>query len=219
MATDTQIVGVVENINPEGRNTFFSSQFFPLTGKPYLYEKILEKKFRLSPASFFQVNLGQITQLIEYLLRHVSLKRYHRIIDAFCGVGTYALFLAPYADEVVGIEIVEHAIADAQENAKIQGITNSRFLVGKAEEEFNRLGRADLVILNPPRKGCEASLLQKLVAHKIKTLVYISCDPATLARDLHFLCNNGFFIDKIQPFDMFPQTMHVETVVILNFSG
>lgn len=217
---DPQIVGVVENINPEGRNAIFSPHFRLLLGEPFLYEKILDKKFRLSPPSFFQVNLGQITNLIEYLLKELPQKKYARVVDAFCGVGTYSLFLSAIAHEVIGIEIVEHAIQDAIENAKNNGIHNCTFLVGKAEEEMAKLGFTDagftdLVILNPPRKGCEEVLLMQLVQKPPQTLVYISCDPATLARDLHFLCSNGFVVDKIQPFDMFPQTMHVETVVIL----
>ncbi len=200
-----QVVGVVENINRSTTNTVLGKTFRTLIGRSHIFEKIGGKTFKIAVPSFFQVNSWQAGSLFQKAIELASIQPNETVLDAFTGVGTLALFAADRAKHVTGIECIPEAIADAKENAKLNGITNCSFSVGHAHAQT-----ADITLLNPPRKGCDPQLLSAIGSKKI---VYISCDPATLARDLRLL--KGYQIEKIVPFDLFPQTTHVETVVSL----
>lgn len=210
MHLSPQIKGVLENINTRDDNVILSEDFKLHCGTPYIFETLLGKTFRISASSFFQVNPLQAENLIKEV---IDIEKTDKVLDAFCGVGTFSLFAAEKGAFITGIEIVPHAIDDAKENAKLNNISNVSFHVGKTEKMVHSLGDFDVVLLNPPRKGCDQSLIDTLIKKKIKKITYISCDPATLARDLSFFVQANYKIISIQPFDMFPQTMHVETVV------
>ncbi len=184
-----------------------------------------EVRFRISPYSFFQVNSVQTERLYGTALEFAGLTGRERVWDLYCGVGTISLFLARHAAKVYGVEIVPAAIDNARENAAANNITNAEFFVGKAEEvlpdwynkEYLKNGESiDVIVTDPPRKGCDENCLKTMVSIAPKRIVYVSCDPATLARDLKFLCENGYRLERIRPVDMFPQTVHVETVVLMS---
>jgi len=201
-----QIKGVVQNINPSDTNTVLSSNFRTLAGQPYIEDLICGLRFKVSPASFFQVNPAQAENLYQKAIEFCELTGEETVLDGYCGVGTLSLLLAQKAKKVIGIESVPAAIEDAKENAKINQIDAS-FICSKAEKF--KLEKVDVAVINPPRKGCEPEFLEQLDARRI---VYISCDPATLARDLAILRTRGYQTEMVQPFDMFPQTMHVESI-------
>ncbi len=203
-----EIKGVVQNINSSGDNTVLGEKYITVIGRDSIEEKLCGLIFKVSPVSFFQVNPPQAEQLYQTVLKLANLQGDETVLDAYCGVGTLSLLLAKHAGKVVGIECVKEAIEDAKENALRNKIENVEFIC--SEVESSPLPSADLVVLNPPRKGCERSVLEKL---SVKKIIYVSCDPATLARDLSILSN--YKIESVQPFDMFPQTAHVETVVSL----
>jgi 23S rRNA (uracil1939-C5)-methyltransferase len=210
-----EVKGVVQNFNPSETNTVLGNQFKTIAGQGWIEEKLCGLWFKVSPASFFQVNPAQAEALYEKVLQLGYLSGEETVLDAFCGVGTLALIFAKKTKKVIGIEIVPQAIVDAEENALRNGIENTTFLCGKAEEKISLLKEIDVAILNPPRKGCESALLKALIAKRVERILYVSCDPATLARDLSVLCNAGYKLASVQPFDMFPQTMHVECVASL----
>ncbi len=210
-----EIKGVVQNINAVPGNVILGPTFKTVAGQGWIQERLHNLLFKVSPASFFQVNPTQAEKLYSLVLEMCALEGGETVLDAFCGVGTLALILAKNAKEVVGIECVEDAISDAKENAQLNGICNANFICGLAEEKIVTLQKVDVAVLNPPRKGCEPLLLEKLAKLAPKSIVYISCDPATLARDLRFLIDRGYTLDQVQPLDMFPQTAHVECVVKL----
>jgi 23S rRNA (uracil1939-C5)-methyltransferase len=203
------IKGVVQNINPKSRNTVLGRKWKTIAGASHIEIDFCGKRFTISPGAFFQVNTHQAEKLFKEALRLAELKKTDVVWDAFCGVGVLALIAADHVHKVIGTECVPEAIADA----KVNGLQtpNASFYVAKAEE---RIFEADVTFLNPPRKGCERALLEKIAS---KRIIYISCDPATLARDLAVLAGRGYHIDVVQPFDMFPQTMHVETLVSMRF--
>ena len=185
------------------------------TGQKHYLETVGERTFRVASPSFFQVNIGQAARLIEIVREAVGLSGKEILLDAYTGVGTFAILLAPYVKNVYAIEESSAAVADARENAA--GIENVKFLLGKTEEVLADLPeRPDVVILDPPRAGCQASALEKLMAIGSPRIVYVSCDPETLARDLKILCAEHYSLDRIQPLDMFPQTHHVECVAVLS---
>jgi 23S rRNA (uracil1939-C5)-methyltransferase len=191
------------------------SEYKTLAGQGAIEEVIHGLTFKVSPASFFQVNPAQAEQLYQKALDFAALTGQERVLDAYCGVGTLSLILARHAKEVVGVECVPQAIEDAKENAALNHIHNASFVCAPAEDFISTLEAVDVAILNPPRKGCEPSFLERLQVLHPKRIVYVSCDPATLARDLQILCSSGYQLQAVQPFDMFPQTAHVETVVKL----
>lgn len=215
MALMPELRGVVQNINASSSNTILSGDFHLVAGQGYIEERLCGLLFKVSPASFFQVNPAQAEKLYEKALEFLSLQGSEKALDAYCGVGTLSLILAKKAREVVGVECVPEAIADAKENARLNAITNATFTCAQAEEFISSLDNIDAAVLNPPRKGCEASFLEKLSLLKPTRIVYISCDPATLARDLALLISKGYRLEAVQPFDMFPQTAHVETIASL----
>lgn len=211
-----QLKGVVHNCNPDRMsNTILGPSFGTLAGEGEIEEQILGLRFTISPASFFQVNPLQAERLYQTALAFAALTGKERVLDAYCGVGTLSLLLARQAKEVIGIESVAAAISDAKKNALLNQISHATFLCAPAEEAIDKLEKIDVALLNPPRKGCDPRLLQSVMALGVKRIVYVSCDLATLARDLSLLTQGGYRVAQVQPYDMFPQTAHVETVVQL----
>lgn len=210
------LVGAVVNVNPKRTNIIMGQECHTLWGRDYLLDRLGDLQFRVSPLSFFQVNRAQAEVLYNIVLDLGCLCGQENVADVYCGTGTISLFLARRARKVFGIEIVAAAIRDARENALYNNIDNAEFLVGDAAEELPRLlakgFRPDAVVVDPPRAGCEEKVLQSIMAVSPKRIVYVSCNPATLARDLGILCDK-YDIIRVQPVDMFPQTTHVETVV------
>lgn len=214
MESSPEIKGVVQNINESSGNVVLGKTFRTLAGHSSIVDKICGLHFKVSPASFFQVNPAQAENLYQKALEFCQLKGEETVLDAYCGVGTLSLILARHAKQVIGVECVADAIADAQDNAKRNQIKNVIFHCDQAENFIGTLGSIDVAVLNPPRKGCDPSFLEKLLLLKPGRIVYISCDPATLARDLAIL-QKFYTVDIVQPFDMFPQTVHVESIAKL----
>ena len=199
-----------------------------LWGQEFITDYIGEIKYQISPLSFYQVNPVQTEKLYGLALDYAGLTGNETVWDLYCGIGTISLFLAKKAKQVYGVEIVPQAIDDARNNAKINDITNAEFYVGKAEEvlpeyykEYEKThngetAHADVIVVDPPRKGCEESLLQTIVNMQPEKVVYVSCDSATLARDVKFLRAKGYELKDVTPVDQFPHTVHVETVVLLS---
>ncbi|MEM9537302.1 MAG: 23S rRNA (uracil(1939)-C(5))-methyltransferase RlmD [Cyanobacteria bacterium P01_E01_bin.45] len=173
----------------------------------------------IDSTSFFQVYTEQAERLLNWVSSQLKLKGNETLIDAYCGIGTLTLPLAKRVKQAIGIEVIPNAVQQANRNAKLNGIDNVAFVEGTVEEMLPSLPAADVVLLDPPRKGCERSVLDILMQRTPATLVYISCNPATLARDLDVLVNNGpFSLDTYQTADFFPQTAHVETAAILHLA-
>lgn len=208
--------GVVQNLHQSKENVILGPTYQVLKGDANIEETICGLVFKVSPASFFQVNPAQAEQLYAKALELAELSGKEIVLDAYCGVGTLSLIFAPKAKQVIGVEFVKAAIVDAKENARLNKISNARFVSADAAQFIHTLSKADLVLLNPPRKGCDPRFLEGIAKTGAKKLIYISCDPATLARDLAYLKNLGYEADIAQPFDMFPQTAHVETLVRLH---
>lgn len=211
------IKGVVHNLNTERDNVILGKKFEVLAGVGSIQDVLCGLTFKVSPASFFQVNPRQAECLYAKAVEFADLQGNETVLDAYCGVGTLSLIFARKAKKVIGVECVSEAITDAKENAKLNQIGNTSFVCANAEEYIRTLSHIDVVILNPPRKGCDPAFLEGIKRLRPKKVVYISCDPATLARDLGVLRSGGFQIKGIQPYDMFPQTAHVECVVSLAF--
>jgi 23S rRNA (uracil1939-C5)-methyltransferase len=187
------------------------------TGQKHYLDSIDGHTFRVASPSFFQVNHQQTAQLIEVVRRGLDLKGHEVLLDAYTGVGTFAILLAPHVRKVIAVEESSAAVADAQENAR--GVDNIEFVLGKTEDVLGKLAeRPDVIVLDPPRAGCQLDALRSLLKLAPPRLVYVSCDPETLARDLKLLCQGPYVLDRIEPLDMFPQTHHVECVAILNLS-
>ena len=209
------------NVNKEKTNVILGREVINLWGRPYIEDYIGEVKYQISPLSFFQVNPVQTERLYGKALEYAGLTGEETVWDLYCGIGTISLFLARKARKVYGVEIIPDAIEDARRNASLNGFTNTEFYVGKAEEvlpeKYEKEGvRADVIVVDPPRKGCDENLLSTMVRMQPERIVYVSCDSATLARDLRYLCDNGYKLKRVCPADMFPQTVHVETVVLLS---
>lgn len=215
-----EVKSIVQNINNKNTNVVLGKKCKTLWGKDTIEDYIDNLKFTISPLSFFQVNPAQTEILYNKALEYANLTSNEIVFDAYCGTGTISLFLAEKAKKVYGVEIIEEAIKNAIENAKINGIENTEFFVGEAEKVIpsliNKEVNPDVVVIDPPRKGCDAKLLSAIGEAKPKRIVYVSCDPATLARDVKILCDLGYGIDKVQPVDMFPMTSHVECVVLMS---
>lgn len=212
---DAGAVSVMLNINNKRTNVQLGEQFISLYGELTLKDTVENIKFKVSPNSFYQINSKQTEQLYKYAVECAGLTGEETVFDLYCGIGTIGLFASKSAKKVIGVEIVEKAVENARKNALENGITNTQFLCGKAEDVTKTLGKADVVMLDPPRKGCDDKLLQTVKEIAPKTVVYISCNPATLARDLKILNRYGYNIEKVQPFDMFPRTFHCEVVAKL----
>lgn len=207
------------NINRARTNAIFGDDYRLLFGAPQIEEVLGGRRFALGPASFLQVNHVQTEQLYACAKAYLGLRGQAHVVDAYCGIGTISLLVSGDAKEVVGIESVPAAVEDAARNAQQNGIGNVRFLCGAAEQALPKLlqeGFApDALILDPPRKGADEAFLQAVIGSNIERVVYISCNPATLARDCKLLAAGGYIMAEVQPVDMFPQTAHVECVVLL----
>ena len=209
------------NINKKRNNVILGEQIKVLWGQGYITDKIGNISYEISPLSFFQINPYQTWKLYSKALEYADLHGEETVWDLYCGIGTISLFLAQQAKFVRGVEIVPAAIEDARRNAELNDITNVEFFVGKAEEvlprEYEKNGvYADVIVVDPPRKGCDEVLLQTILKMQPERVVYVSCDSATLARDLRYLCDHGYELLKVCGVDQFPQTVHVETVVLLS---
>ena len=210
---------LVVNVNTQKTNVILGKENIVAYGDGMIRDYIGELVFEISPLSFFQVNPLQTEVLYNKALEYANLGENDTVFDIYCGIGTISLFLAQKAKKVYGIEIVEDAIKDAKRNAKINNMDNVEFYVGKAEEVVPKMykegKRAYVVVVDPPRKGCDEKVLDTIVSMKPDRVVYVSCNPSTLARDLAYLDERGYKCVEIQPVDMFPHTMHVETVAKL----
>lgn len=209
-------------VNTRRDNVIMGTEYETLWGMPYIQDTISDIRYRISPLSFFQVNPVQTQRLYNKALDYAELSGNETVWDLYCGTGSISLFLAKQAKKVYGVEIIPQAIEDAKANASDNGIHNVEFLVGKAEEVFVNAFKenpaeatADVVVVDPPRKGCDGELLHTMIKMGPKRIVYVSCDSATLARDLKILCEGGYELGKVCPVDMFPNTVHVETVCLL----
>jgi 23S rRNA (uracil1939-C5)-methyltransferase len=211
---------VWHNENAKDTNVIFGDHFTLLAGKAALTETIGEKRFSVSPQSFLQVNRVQTQALYETAREFLAAKPDETVVDAYCGVGTISLLLAGNCKRVIGVEQVAPAIEDAKANAQANDVTNAEFLCGNVEDVLPRLisdeTKIDAIVLDPPRKGCEEAALAAIVQSSANRVVYVSCNPATLARDCKYLSEHGFTLVAVRPVDMFPQTCHVETVVLMS---
>lgn len=211
------------NFNTEQTNVILGSKMSLLWGQPYIEDRIGEIRYRISPQSFYQVNPVQTEKLYATALSFAKLTGKENVWDLYCGIGTISLFLARQAAHVFGVEIVPEAVENAGENAQLNGITNVSFACGAAEEvaadpeKFGFSATAvDVIVVDPPRKGCNAALLDTMVRMAPNRIVYVSCDPATLARDVKLLGEKGYEVRKVRAVDMFPQGAHVESVCLLH---
>lgn len=208
------------NINREKTNVILGKEIVNLYGPGYITDYIGNVKYRISPLSFYQVNPVQTERLYGTALEYAGLTGDETVWDLYCGIGTISLFLAQKAKQVYGVEIVPQAIDDARGNAGLNGMENVEFFVGKAEEvlpeqyEKNQV-YADVIVVDPPRKGCDEKCLETIVRMGPKRVVYVSCDSATLARDVKYLGGKGYAVERVRCVDMFPQSGHVETVTLL----
>lgn len=213
------IKSIVANVNKENGNVILGKTCKTLFGSDFIEDELEGFRFKISPLSFYQVNPVQTALLYTLAKDMAGLSGNENVFDLYCGIGTISIFVADKAKNVFGVEVVPQAIENAKENAKLNNIQNVEFICGKAEEiipkKYKEGMTADVVFVDPPRKGCDQKLLDTLVEMESKKIVYISCNPATLARDLKFLTDNGYEIKEVQPVDMFPQTCHVEGAIML----
>ncbi|WP_240688978.1 23S rRNA (uracil(1939)-C(5))-methyltransferase RlmD [Ammoniphilus sp. YIM 78166] len=209
---------IMQNINDKKTSLIFGDQTNLLWGSGTIDERLGEVQFSLSPRAFFQLNPEQTIKLYNAVKEASALTGKELLVDAYCGVGTIGLWLAPDAKEVRGIEVIPEAVEDANRNAQLSGIRNARFYTGKAEQllpQWVKQGlRPDVVVVDPPRTGCDEQLLKTLLSVKPKRIVYVSCNPSTLAKDCNLLAKQ-YDIHWVQPVDMFPQTAHVESVTLM----
>lgn len=215
------MTSITINVNKKHSNVILGEEIRLLWGQEYITDRIGDISYQISPLSFYQVNPMQTQKLYAKALEYADLHGQETVWDLYCGIGTISLFLAQKAKFVRGVEIVPAAIENAKENAKLNGLENTEFFVGKAEEvlprEYKKNGvYADVIVVDPPRKGCDETLLETMIEMNPERIVYVSCDSATLARDLKYLCERGYELRKVCPVDQFGMTVHVETVILLS---
>ena len=210
------IKSIMLNVNTKNTNIILGLRNICIFGQSYISDYIGKYKFNISPLSFFQVNPIQTEVLYGKALEYAQLTGNEIVFDLYCGIGTISLFLSEKAQKVIGVEVVPEAIEDAKQNAVLNNVINTQFIAGEAELVIPKLYaegiRADVVVVDPPRKGCDEVLLNTLVEMQPKRIVYVSCNPSTLARDMKYLHLYGFETREVQPVDMFPWTGHVECV-------
>ncbi|MEG0169325.1 MAG: 23S rRNA (uracil(1939)-C(5))-methyltransferase RlmD [Anaerorhabdus sp.] len=213
------IESVIVNINPKEDNVILSNKEVVLTSQGIIQEQLHDFKFNISSKSFYQINPKQTQVLYDKAIEYADLTKEDTVIDLYCGTGTIGLFASTLAKKVIGIEVVAEAIEDAKVNAEINHVNNIEFICADAKDGANEILKRneiiDVVIVDPPRKGCDQMTLESIVKMNPKKIVYVSCDPSTLARDCRILKELGYEIQEVQPVDMFPQTHHVECVVKL----
>ena len=215
------MTSITINVNKKHSNVILGEEIRLLWGQEYITDRIGDISYQISPLSFYQVNPMQTQKLYAKALEYADLHGEETVWDLYCGIGTISLFLAQKAKFVRGVEIVPAAIENAKENAKLNGLENTEFFVGKAEEvlprEYKKNGvYADVIVVDPPRKGCDETLLETMIEMNPDRIVYVSCDSATLARDLKYLCERGYELRKVCPVDQFGMTVHVESIVLLS---
>jgi 23S rRNA (uracil1939-C5)-methyltransferase len=217
MSRYPKLVGVCLNRNPDRTNVIFGQETRCVAGQPYLLEEFAGLQFQLRPETFFQVNTEVAEALLNVIVEQLALDGDQVLVDAYCGIGTFTLPLAKRVREAIGLEVQAASVEQAQINAQLNGISNVIFKAGAVETLLPQLGIApDVVFLDPPRKGCDRSVIDTLVHTSPKRIVYVSCKPATLARDLKRLCQTGNYqLTSVQPADFFPQTSHVECAAFL----
>lgn len=215
-----EVVSIVQNVNPRGTNVILGEEAIVLYGEDKYRDELMGNTFEISHRSFYQVNPLQTEKLYQTVLDFAAMTGEETVIDAYCGIGTITLALSKKAKEVYGIEIVEMAVEDAKRNAALNGVENVTYQLGAAEEVMLKWAEeertADLLVVDPPRKGLEGQFIDAVLEMKPSKMVYVSCNPATLSRDLALLAEGGYNVEKIQPVDLFPQTNHVETVVLMS---
>ena len=214
------MTSITLNINKERTNVILGDKIKLLWGQTYITDSIGSIQYQISPLSFYQVNPAQTRRMYEKALEYAQLTGEETVWDLYCGIGTISLFLAQRAKQVYGVEIIPQAIEDAKRNAKLNHLENVEFFVGKAEEvlpeKYEKEGvYADVIVVDPPRKGCDETLLDTIVKMSPKRVVYVSCDSSTLARDVKYLGEHGYRVERVCPIDNFSQTVHVETVCLL----
>ncbi len=214
------MTSITYNVNRKQTNVILGDEVKLLWGQTYITDSIGDIQYQISPLSFYQVNPIQTRNMYEKALEYAQLTGEETVWDLYCGIGTISLFLAQKAKQVYGVEIVPQAIDDAKRNARLNNIENAQFYVGKAEEVLPEKYKhdgicADVIVVDPPRKGCDEVLLDTIVKMAPKRVVYVSCDSATLARDVKYLGENGYQVERVCPVDNFPETVHVESIVKL----
>jgi 23S rRNA (uracil1939-C5)-methyltransferase len=220
VSSNPNIKTVILNINSKNTNLVMGTKNITVYGEGTLNDTIDALQFTISPETFFQINPIQTEKLYQKAIEYASINKDEICFDIYCGIGTISLMAAKHAKKVYGVEIVEQSINNARENAVINKITNAEFYAGKAEEVvpklYNQNIKADVVIVDPPRKGCEKEVIDTIINMAPEKVVYVSCNPSTLARDIKLLEIGGYKLKKVQPVDMFPWTVHVETVVLMS---
>lgn len=215
------MTSITLNVNTKRNNVILGEKVIPLWGKTYITDYIGQIRYQISPLSFYQVNPIQTEKLYKTALEYAALTGKETVWDLYCGIGTISLFLAQKAKQVFGVEIIPPAIEDAKRNAELNGIENAEFFMGKAEEvlpeKYEKEGiYADVIVVDPPRKGCDEAVIETMLKMKPEKIVYVSCDSATLARDLKILCQEEYRLEKVAVCDMFPQGVHCEAVCLLS---
>lgn len=214
-----QVRTVVINYNDRNTNVVLGKESEIILGEGFMEDLLLDKRYRIGPQSFYQVNHGQTEVLYKKVLEYAALKGHERVLDLYCGIGTIGLSLAEQCKELAGVEIVPQAVENAKENAALNQVENAAFFCADAKAaaaRFAKEGRSfDLIIVDPPRKGCDQQTLEAICQMAPKKLIYVSCNPATLARDLKILREQGFELQEATPVDLFPRTHHVETIALL----
>ena len=224
MKKHPELVGVCININTQTTNVIYGPRTITLKGRGYIFEEINNIKYKISATSFFQINTKQTIKMLDVIhdmLCRGAINRAPTVLDAYCGTGLISLFLAKHAKKIIGIEEIKGSIDDANSSAKENDIKNVTFINGKVENKIKDVlekEKPEVVILDPPRAGCNKRILESILESEAKKIIYVSCNPSTLIRDLELLCalpSHPFTIKSIQPIDMFPHTYHVECVVLL----
>ena len=211
------LVGICLNINPDRTNVILGKTTQTILGKPYLREIFAGVELHIAADTFFQVNTGAAELLLQSIIQQLNLTGSETVVDAYCGVGTFSLPLAQKVKQVIGIELNSASIEQAQSNAVLNQIDNATFYAGKVKDCLQKIAtKPDVLLLDPPRKGCDVRVIKTILEIEPSRIAYISCKPATLARDIQLLCASGIYkIARIQPADFFPQTTHIECCVVL----
>ena len=215
-----EITGIVLNINRERTNVVLGRELRTLWGKPTIRDTLCRLEFEISPHAFYQVNRTQAEALYNKAAEYAGLTGAETLLDLYCGTGTIGLSMASRAKKLIGAEIIPSAVENARKNAAHNHVANAEFLCGDAKDAarilYERGERPDVIVIDPPRKGCDAAVITTIAAMRPTRVVYVSCDPATLARDLKQFTAEDYNIEAVTPVDMFPGTAHVETVVLLS---
>lgn len=217
------VISIYQNINKSNSSVTYGREYKKLYGEDTLLDYIGKYKFNISPNSFFQVNRTQAEILYNKAIEYLEPNKEDIVYDLYSGIGTISLYIANRSKKVYGVEMVEAAIKDAEKNAKLNNIDNVEFIIGKAEEVFPQMLKkgikANKLVLDPPRKGCEKEVLEAIIELNPERIVYVSCNPSTMARDVKALAGNRYKVMEVQPVDMFPHTAHVESIIVMTYCG